>query len=160
MENALMRADIVKRDYQEECAAWAALACAAENWSCDEERQSIDYALGPGSGANGSKAVSSASGQSFEKEARRGAMETVTRTKKAFACLYQALSDELHRLVACVPQGYAYGLWSRLERKYHSTGQDNVGDLWDEFTRLKHQEDEGFNAYMARSETGVRLTSV
>ena len=77
-------------------------------------------------------------------------MEAVARMKKAFAFLYQALPDELRRLVAGVPQGYAYGLWSWLEKKYQSTEQDNVGDLWEQFTQLAQEADESFDAYKAR----------
>src|SRR6185437_926282 len=85
-----------------------------------------------------------------EKEARRGAADAVARTKKAYALLYQALPDELRRLVAQVPQGYAYGIWSWLEKRFQSTEQDHVGDLWDEFTKLAMEEDESFDVYKAR----------
>lgn len=150
MENALMRAGVAKRDYAEECADWAALASAVENWSREEELESINYALGRGSGAKGGNSASSVSDRTSEQHARRGAMEAVARTKKAFTLLYQALPDDLRRLVASVPQGYAYGLWSWLEQKYQSTDQDNVGDLWDQFTRLEQEEGEAFDAYKAR----------
>lgn len=64
--------------------------------------------------------------------------------------LYQSLSDELRRLVAQVPQGYAYGIWSWLEKRFQSTEQDHVGDLWDEFTKLVQEESESFDMYKAR----------
>ena len=74
METTLMRAGITKRDYAEECADWAALANAVDNWSREEEQESIDYALGRRSGAS-SKSVPSASERQLEKDTRRGAME-------------------------------------------------------------------------------------
>jgi hypothetical protein len=49
-----------------------------------------------------------------------------------------------------VPQGYAYGIWSWLEKRFQSTEQDNVGDLWEEFTTLSMDEDEFFDVYKAR----------
>jgi len=74
----------------------------------------------------------------------------VARTKRAYGLLYQALPDDLRRLVAAVPQGYAYGLWSWLEKRFQSTEQDNVGELWDEFTQLAQGDDESFDQYKAR----------
>jgi hypothetical protein len=74
----------------------------------------------------------------------------VARAKRAYALLYQALPDELRRLVAHVPQGHAYGLWSWLERRFQSTEQDNVGDLWDQFTALSQTDEESFDEYKAR----------
>jgi hypothetical protein len=148
METALMRTGIAERDYREENADWAELTAAVEKWTRSDERASIDYALGRGSatGSSSSKAGPTAA----EKEARRGAAEAVARTKKAYALLYQALPDELRRLVAQVPQGYAYGVWSWLEKRFQSTEQDHVGDLWDEFTKLAMEEDESFDVYKAR----------
>jgi hypothetical protein len=154
MENTLMRAGIAKRDYAEKCADWAALASAVENWSREEELESINYALGRSSGAKSGKNAASAasvdSGRGSEKEQRRGAIEAVARMRKAFTLLYQALPDDLRRLIAGVPQGYAYGLWSWLEERYQSTEQDNIGDLWEEFTRLEMNDGEAFEAYKAR----------
>ena len=147
METALMRAGIAERDYCEENADWAELTAAVEKWTRSDERASIDYALGRGSASSSS---SKAGPSAAEKEARRGAAEAVARTKKAYALLYQALPDELRRLVAQVPQGYAYGIWSWLEKRFQSTEQDHVGDLWDEFTKLAMEEDESFDVYKAR----------
>ena len=150
METALMRAGIARRDYAEKCADWAALASAVENWSREEEQESIDYALGRSSGAKSSKSAAVDSGQRPEKEQRRGAIEAVARMRKAFTLLYQALPDDLRRLVAAVPQGYAHGLWSWLEQRYQSTEQDNIGDLWEQFTGLAMEEEESFEAFKAR----------
>jgi len=146
MENVLMRAGVAQRDYTEENPDFAALVAAVEQWTRADEDASIAYALGRGSASSSSKAGPSAG----EKEARRGAAEAVARTKKAYTLLYQALSDEQRRLVAQVPQGYAYGIWSWLEKRFQSTEQDHIGDLWDEFTQLAQDDDESFDLYKAR----------
>ncbi|MDR3740826.1 MAG: hypothetical protein P4L40_17560, partial [Terracidiphilus sp.] len=150
MENTLLRAGVAKRDYAEENADWAALATAVDNWSRDDERASIAFALGRKKDAKAPESASSASDRVSEEKARRGAIEAVARGRKAFALLYQALSEDLRKLVAAVPQGYAYGLWSWLETRYQSTEQDSIGDLWEEFTQLEQEEDESFDAFKAR----------
>jgi hypothetical protein len=123
MENVLMRAGVASRDYKEENADWAALVAAVDRWTTADEEASIAYALGRASASSSSTAGPTAA----EKEARRGATEAVARAKRAYALLYQALSDELRRLVANVAQGDAFGLWSWLEKRFQSTEQDNVG---------------------------------
>jgi hypothetical protein len=142
-----MRAGVALRDYTQENADWAALVAAVDRWTTEDESASIAYALGRvAAGSMGSAAGPTAA----EKEARRGATEAVARAKRAYALLYQALPDELRRLVAHVSQGDAYGLWSWLERRFQSTEQDNVGDLWDQFTALSQADDETFEEYKAR----------
>ena len=146
MENVLMRAGVAPRDYKEKNADWAALVAAVDRWTTADEEASIAYALGRASASSSSTAGPTAA----EKEARRGATEAVARAKRAYALLYQALSDELRRLVANVAQGDAFGLWSWLEKRFQSTEQDNVGDLWDAFTQLSQESDESFDQYKAR----------
>jgi hypothetical protein len=147
MENALLRAGIAERDYKEKNDDWLALVAAVETWVRADERASIELALGrvPASAVKGAAGSSAA-----EKEARRGVVEMVARTKKAYALLFHALSDDLRRLVNGVPQGDAYGLWSWMERRFQSTEQDNVGDLWDQFTKMEQDDDESFDAYKSR----------
>lgn len=146
MENVLMRAGVAPRDYKEKNADWAALVAAVDRWTTADEEASIAYALGRASAGSSSTAGPTAA----EKEARRGAAEAVARARRAYALLYQALSDELRRLVANVALGDAYGLWSWLEKRFQSTEQDNVGDLWDAFTQLSQESDESFDQYKAR----------
>ena len=150
MENALMRAGVARRDYAEECADWAVLASTVENWSREEEQESINYALGRSSGTNSASSASVSSGIRPDEKKRRVATEAIARMRKAYTLLYQALPEDLRRLVAGLPQGNAYALWSWLEKKYQNTEQDNIGDLWDSFTRLEQGEDETFEAYKAR----------
>lgn len=151
MENTLLRAGVTTRDYREENPDWAALAAAVDQWARAEEEASIAYALGRVAAVSSSSTSSAGTGPSAaEKEARRGAIEAVARTRRAYTLLYQALSDELRRLSASVPQGDAYGLWSWLEKRFQSTEQDSIGDLWDEFTQMSQGDDESFDAYKAR----------
>ena len=147
MENVLMRAGIAPRDYKEKNADWAALVAAVDRWTTADEEASIAYALGRMSASLSSTVTAPTAA---EKEARRGAAEAVARARRAYALLYQALSDELRRLVANVALGDAYGLWSWLEKRFQSTEQDNVGDLWDAFTQLSQEGDESFDQYKAR----------
>jgi len=148
MENVLMRAGVARRDYTEENPDWPALVAAVEQWTRADEEASIAYALGRGTASSTSSTSSKAA--AGEAEARRGASEAVARTKKAYTLLYQSLSDELRRLVAQVPQGYAFGIWNWLEKRFQSTEQDHVGDLWDEFTQLAQEEEESFDVYKSR----------
>ena len=83
-------------------------------------------------------------------KARQRAAERVRRTRKAYGYLYAALPEELRLLVKEVPQGYAFGIWSFLEKKYQNTEQDNVADLWERFTALEQSSDESFEEYKAR----------
>ena len=53
-------------------------------------------------------------------------------------------------LVADVPQGYAHGIWSFLEKKFRNTEQDSVLALWERFTTLRQESDESFDVYKAR----------
>lgn len=148
METVLMRAGVARRDYTEENTDWSALVAAVEQWTRAEEEASIAYALGRATPSSTSSTSSKAA--AGEMEARRGASEAVARTKRAYTLLYQSLSDELRRLVAQVPQGYAFGLWNWLEKRFQSTEQDHVGDLWDEFTQLAQDEEESFDVYKSR----------
>jgi hypothetical protein len=154
MENHLLRAGITTRDYKEAIADWAALVTAVEDWSRADENASIAHALGRGSSS--SKAGPSAA----EKEMRRGATELVSRVKKAYALLYQALSEDLRRLVEHVTQGDAHALWLWLEKRFQSTEQDNIGDLWDQFTTLSQNDDESFDEYKARVDRVFNLLSL
>lgn len=153
MENHLLRAGVTTRDYREENKDWAALVKAVEDWARADEDASVAYALGRSVASASASSSSKGQGPSSaaaEKEMRRGAMELVGRTKKAYTLLYAALSEELRQLVEHVPQGDAFGLWSWLERRFQNTEQDNIGDLWDKFTTLSQGEEETFDQYKAR----------
>jgi broad specificity phosphatase PhoE len=84
------------------------------------------------------------------KAARALVAANVERSVKAFGSIYSALPDELRLQVAHLPQGWAYGLWQWLERKFQSTEADNVGVLLRRWVHLQQTEDESFDAYRAR----------
>ena len=151
MENVLMRAGILARDYKVENKDWAALVAAVDRWAMDDESASIAHVLGRTSTSSSSTTSTTASTTTSTpaKEARRGAEEVVARTKKAYSMLFAALPEELRRLVAHVSQGDAYGLWSWLERRFQNTEQDNIGDLWDKFTGLSQESEQTFDEYKA-----------
>jgi len=159
MENLLMRSGVTSRDYKTVNADWATLVAAVEQWTVQDETASIAYALGRVSASAATAKDSKAGPSADEEKMRRGATEIVARTKKAYTLLYQALSDELRRLVTSVPQGDAYGLWNWLEKRFQNTEQDNVGDLWDQFTSLVQYDDELFEEYKARVDHVYNLLS-
>jgi hypothetical protein len=74
----------------------------------------------------------------------------VNRSRRAFVHLFSALPADLRPQVASVPQGYAFGLWDFLEKKFRNTETDNLVDLWMGFTALEQKTGETFSAYKAR----------
>jgi hypothetical protein len=72
------------------------------------------------------------------------------RSRRAYGALFSALSEHLRLLVADVPVGYAYGVWSFLEKKFQNVEDDALDGLVMEFVHLSMREDEGFDAYRAR----------
>lgn len=83
----------------------------------------------------------------------------VDRSHKAFGSIYSALPDELRLQIAHIPQGWAYGLWAWLERKFQSTEADSVGVLFRRWVNLEQKETESFDSYRARvNEVATLLT--
>ena len=154
METALMRVGVTTRDYKEEKPDWLLIVAAVEAWTRTDEDESIAYALGRNvkkeSSSSSSSTKAGPSVQAAEKDARRGAIDAVARTKKAYGLLYQALPENLRRLVTQVPQGYAFGPWDWLQKRFENTEQDSIGELWDQFTTLGQQETDSFDEYKAR----------
>ena len=84
------------------------------------------------------------------KAARLLVTANVDRSFKAYGSLFSALSEDLRLQVAHMPQGWAYGLWMWLERKFQSTEADSVGMLLTRWVHLAQAEHESFDAYRAR----------
>ena len=84
------------------------------------------------------------------KTARTLVSTTVERSRKVFGILYSSLPDDLRIQVAHIAQGWAFGLWDWLEKKFQSTEEDNVGTLLAQWTMLQQLEEESFDAYRAR----------
>lgn len=161
MENVLLRSGVATRDYAVLNPDWVALVSAVDRWAIDGEAVSIAHALAGAGIASSSSAKKSASVSGpdvAEKEARRGAVDAVGRTRLAYGLLHHALPDDLRRLVAHITQGDAWSLWSWLEKRFQSTEQDNIGDLWDQFTALKMEDGGDHTALGAGASTGTGTT--
>ena len=89
--------------------------------------------------------------------AKKVVVAVIGRSQRAFGFLYAALPTDLRLLVADVPQGYAYGVWSYLEKKFRNTEADNVAALWKQFVSLAQSPDETFDEYKARVDSVAEL---
>jgi hypothetical protein len=56
-----------------------------------------------------------------------------------------------------VPQGYAYGIWSFLEKRFRNTEQDTVMSLWQRLMTLDQEVDETHDIYKARVDSVMEL---
>jgi hypothetical protein len=75
----------------------------------------------------------------------------VERSHKAYGSIYSAMPEYLRLEVTHdVTQGWAFGLWSWLERKFQSTEADNVSTLLTTWMNLKQKPGESFDSYRAR----------
>ena len=165
MQTFLMRAGIEERDYAREIPSWRELSAAVAADAEAEEQAA--FALLLGSGASGSSSIKGAAAtptvrrEAADAEqhtaAKKRAAEAISRSRRAYGLLYQALPADLRALVADVPQGYAYGIWSFLEKRYRSTEQDSVMTLWKQFTTLAQEVDEDFVTYKARVDSALEL---
>ena len=157
----LMRHGIEERDYQEEIPLWRDLVAAVQAAAKTKELEAIASVLGR------AKLEPQAQPESAKKEKGRAPLEQVeqdksvaelvNRSKKAFGFLFDAIPADLRLLVADVPQGYAFGIWSFLEKKFRNTGQDTVMDLWERLTSLRHETEESFDVFKARVDSVKEL---
>ena len=165
MEIFLRRVGVMEKDYKVANERWAALVVEVARWSAEEEDSAIALVLG-GAASKGKDSSSKATltdvklelGDSADalaaeariRAARRLAHATVERGERAFYYLLMAMPEALHPLVRSVPQGYAFGLWDFLEKRFQNTEDDNVADLFRRWNDLAQGEDESFDAYKAR----------
>lgn len=160
MQTFLMRHGIETRDYAREIAQWSALAAAVEQDAESEERAAIEMVLAASSAAASSHKSSSSdeSLQTVKREAlspeqikaKQRVSDLISRSRKAFGYLHASLSSDLRPLIADVPQGYAFGIWSFLEKKFRNTEQDSVMALWERATTLSMDPDDTFDVYKAK----------
>ena len=127
-------------------AAWTEMSRRVEEWSAE----AFDAAMALVSGSTTGSSSIAAPLSAEMKEARKVVSLTVERSRKVYGTLYSALPEELRAQVAHMAQGWAYGLWHWLETKFQSTEQDSVGELLAQWTTLRQEEDETFDAYRAR----------
>jgi hypothetical protein len=154
MQTFLMRHGIEERDYAREIAQWRALAAAVEAKAEADEQDAIAVVLGA--------AMSSASSKPKEQtpeeaKAKQRVADLISRSRKAFGFLYAALPVDLRPLVADVPQGYAFGIWSFLEKRFRSTEQDSVMALWERLTTMQQDSADTHDVYKARVDSVVEL---
>ena len=130
-------------------ARWTEISGAAAAWA----QESLDAALSLLllDGLSASAPAGKAEALSAETKAARALVSAlVERSRKTYGVIWQSLPEELRAQVAHIPAGFAYGLWHWLETKFQSTEQDSVGELLAEWTTLKQDDAESFDAYRAR----------
>jgi transposase InsO family protein len=162
MATYLMRQGIEERDYTEEIPQWQKLVSLVQADAKAEEQSAIALLLGGVAHAASAKPdpaskAADALQQSATETAKKQVSALITRARKAYGFLFAALPTDLRLLVADIPQGYAFGIWSFLEKKYRNTEQDNVAALWKEFVNLSQTADESFDEYKARVDSVVEL---
>jgi hypothetical protein len=155
MEAYLMRHGL-EETYTDELPDWVALHAQVRAWDIEKKRRAIAIALGRASGVK-TKAQSkmneddeSAHTARLEENAKREVRTLVEHSIRAFGMLFEAMPDELRAQTAHIPQGYAFGVWTWLEKKYQSTEIDCVNELIEKWMELRMDTDESFDAYRAR----------
>jgi len=152
MQTFLMRHGVEERDYASEITEWVELSAAAQADAKAEEQEAIALVLG--------RALPAAKKEPQTAEhakAKKAIADLISRSRKAFGFLYSALPVDLRPLVADVPQGYAFGIWSFLEKKFRNTGQDSVMALWQRLTTMAQEPGETHDVYKARVDSIVEL---
>jgi len=169
MQTHLMRQGVEERDYTEEIPRWLALVAAVQTDARAVEQAAIVALLGAAPATPAGKAAGAtpdaASSLAVKQEpsspealaAKKTVAVLIGRSQKAYGHLFAALPADLRLLVADVPQDYAYGVWSFLEKKFRNTEADNVAALWKQFVILAQSPDETFDEYKARVDSVVEL---
>ena len=159
MQTFLMRQGIEERDYAREITQWRQLSTVVQMDAESEEQDAIDIILG------GASASSASAQPPMKKEvptpeqvkAKKHVADLISRSRKAYGYLYGALPVDLRPLVADVPQGYAYGIWSFLEKKFRNTEQDSIMALWERITTVSQEAEETYDVYKARVDSIIEL---
>jgi hypothetical protein len=157
IETAMMRAGLAARDYRVEIPDWTTLEETVEKEVAEREQEGLAQLLGKKSAgsssskaASASKAAQPGTADEQEKSNRQLALDLIGRVRKAYGLLYAGIPGELRLLLKDVPQGYAYGLWIALEKRFLSTDLANVAEVWEQFTSLVQGPEESFEEYKAR----------
>ena len=164
----LMQQGIEERDYSKPIEKWGKLMEAMDKAAEDEERFSMEVMLGEKSPIpikaeeeDPTKATSSSGKRDpmmiGHEKAKLKTMAYVSRVKKAYGFLFAALPSDIRVLITEVKQGYAFGIWDYLEKKYRNTEQDSIGDLWRRITSLQQEDDETFEMYKAKIDSVMEL---
>jgi hypothetical protein len=131
--------------------SWKSLSSDVEAWG-DESLEAALAAAGSKAAKVEQEKKEDASKQITPevKAARATATMYVERSIKAYNYLMNALDVDVALQVAHLENGWAYGLWMWLERKYQSTEPDNIATLLRRWMDLKQGEGEFFDLYRAR----------
>jgi transposase InsO family protein len=131
---------------------WVATSEKVGVWAEEAYAAAMALALsGDGSNDSSTTTTTTTSAPSEQVKAARALVgATVERSRKVYGVLYSALPDDLRAQVAHLPQGWAFGLWDWLEKKFQNTEEDSVGELLSHWTMLRQSEEESFDAYRAR----------
>jgi len=162
MQTFLMQHGIEESDYAHEIPLWREIVAAVGDDAQTRRTAAIATVLGVAAGSKGGASASSSSPKTElltdeQKAAKKEVSELIARSRKAYGFLYAALPTDLRQLIADVPQGYAYGVWSFLEKKFRNTEQDTVMVLWERYVSLRQETDETFDVYKARVDSVVEL---
>lgn len=151
-----MRQGVEERHYAREIIQWSEIAAAVAKSEEEAEEEAFAHIL-TGKAAVAISVKTEPMQASKQSEPMRVAEIAIARSRKAYGYLYAALPADVRLLIANVPQGYAYGIWSFLEKKFRNTEQDSVLALWKQFATMQQTEEETFDEYKARVDSVVEL---
>lgn len=155
MQTFLMQHGIEERDYAQEISRWCEMVKAADDAAAKEDEDAEAFVLdGDATKLEEEKADATTKAQIKMKQR---VADRIGRVRKAFSYLHSALPSDLRTLIADVPKGYAYGVWSFLEKKFRNTEHDMVMSLWETVTAMRQESDEQFDAYKARVDSVAEL---
>lgn len=155
MQTFLMQHGIEERDYAQEIARWGEMVKAADDAAAKEDEDAEAFVLdGDSTKVEEEKADATTKAQIKMKQR---VADRIGRVRKAFSYLHSALPADLRTLIADVPKGYAYGVWSFLEKKFRNTEHDMVMSLWETVTAMRQESDEQFDTYKARVDSVAEL---
>ena len=132
METFMMRVGIEPHDYNEAIPEWATLvAMVASNTKAVEKaerarflsggRDGTQTQLGLGASASTQTGTAGNSPATTVEKVPAVVAASMERSRRAYGLLDAALPKDIQLLIADVPRGYAYGIWSFLERRYQNT---------------------------------------
>lgn len=153
MMTMMMRAGVDERDYTTPIPEWTALAAAVTNDEKNEDVAAIAHVLNgmkKDSGSSTPNASLSSEPTKEQVKARQRVTLIVNRSRYAYGLIHSAMDADLRQLIDDIPTGYAFGLWSLLEQRFQSKTDDTITDVWTQFVNLAQEDDEAFDAYMAR----------
>jgi transposase InsO family protein len=130
---------------------WLTLVRSVETW---KEEAMAEALADIGIGARGASASATQAPLTEREQATRKTIRLlVDQSTKAYGAIWSALPEELRAQASKggeVPPSFAYGLAAWLEHKFQSTETDSIGELLAQWTALKQEDDESFDAYRAR----------